>query len=136
MIKNTAIIILLLLVIYLYYQQRKGRSFTPSFLKNTSQSDYQALDTKFQEVVKVNKTFASFCQNEIGGKDIEEIRTKLNGKTLSEILEENNDYELEIDTLRRTKGELEADILAQSNSYKSLVKEKEGVIKRLEGEKK
>jgi|ERR1043165_2186834 hypothetical protein len=126
MIKNTLIIALVIALIYLYYQQRK----------NTSQSDYQDLQNKYEEVVKVNKIFANFCQEEIGGKDIAEIRTKLNGRTLSEILEENNDYELEIDTLRRSKGELETDLLAQSNSCKSLVKEKEGMIKRLEKDKK
>ena len=84
--------------------------------------------------MKVNKTFASFCQNEIGGKDMEEIRKKLDGRTLSEILEENEDYELEVDTLRRSKGELESDLLAQSNSFKSLIGEKEGMIKRLESQ--
>ena len=126
MIKNTLIIILLLLVIYLYYQQKK----------NISNADYQALENKFQELIKINKIFASFCQNEIGGKDIEEIRTKLNGHTLNEILEQNEDYELEVDTLTRTKNELEADLLSQSNGFKSLIKEKEGVIKRLEKEKK
>jgi len=83
-------------------------------------------------VVKVNKIFAKFCQQEIGGKDIEEIRNQLNGKTLKEILEQNEDYELEIDTLRRTKNELEADLLAESNSFKSLIKEKEGVVERLQ----
>ena len=126
MLKNLVIISLLCLVIYLYYQQRK----------NASNSDYPALESRFQEVVKVNKIFASFCQNEIGGKDIEEIRRKLKGKKLTEILEENEDYELEIDTLRRTKGELEADLLSQSNSFKSLQKEKDGTIRRLEKEKK
>ena len=127
MIKNALIIALLLALIYLYYQKRN--------LANNS-SDYQDLQNKFSEVVKVNKIFAQFCQNEIGGKDIQEIRTKLNGRKLTEILEQNEDYELEVDTLRRSKNELEANLLAQSNSFKSLIKEKEGMIKRLEGEKK
>jgi|ERR1044072_38102 chromosome segregation ATPase len=125
MLKNTLIIALIVLVIYLYYS------------KNTKTSaDYSELQTRFEKVVKINKIFAKFCQQEIGGQDIEEIRTKLNGKKLSELLEELEDYELEVDTLRRTKNELEADLLAQSNSFKGLVKEKEGMVKRLEQEKK
>jgi len=126
MLKNLIIIALVIVIIYLYYQKR-NLSF--------NSSDYQELQNKFQEVIKVNKTFALFCQNEIGGKDIEEIRTKLNGRTLSEILAENEDYETEVDTLTRTKNSLEADLLTQSNSYKSLIGEKEGIIKRLEQDK-
>jgi len=123
MTKNLIIIVLLLLVIYYYRQQKPATTDA-------------TLQKQLAEVVKVNKTFASFCQNEIGGKDIGEIRTKLNGRKLSEILEENEDYETEIDTLRRTKNELEADLLAQSNSFKSALREKEGTIRRLEKEKK
>ena len=126
MIKNTLIIALVIVLIYLYYQQKK----------NTSNTDYQELQSKFQEVVKVNQVFAQFCQNEIGGKDIEEIRTKLNGRKLSELLEKLEDYETDVDTLTRKKNELEQDLLAQSNSYKSLTKEKDGVIKKLTQEKK
>lgn len=128
MIKNLTIIALLLVVFYLHYQKQN--------LNSSTSPDYQDLQNKYQEVQKVNKVFASFCQNEIGGQDIEEIRTKLNGRTLSEILTQNEDYELEIDTLTRTKNELEADLLSQSNSFKSLQKEKEGTIKRLNQEKK
>ena len=73
-----------------------------------------------------------FLQNEIGGKDLTEIRTKLNGRNLSEIIEQNEDFETEIDTLTRTKKELEADLLSQSNTFNSRIKEKEGIIKRLE----
>src|SRR5688572_20436806 len=127
MIKNTALIILILLVIYLYYQQKKS---------NTSSSDYQDLQTKFQEVLKVNQVFAQFCKDEIGGQDIEEIRTKLNGRKLSELLEKLEDYETEVDTLTRKKNELEQDLLAQSNSFQSLQKEKDRIIKRLEKDKK
>jgi|ERR1043165_7784210 hypothetical protein len=122
MTKDLIIITLILVVIYLYYQPKQNsNSYSPE---------------EVQEIRRVNKTFAAFCKDEIGGQDINEIRTKLNGKKLTEILQENEDYELEVDTLRRSKGELEADLLAQSNSFKSLIKEKEGVIKRLEQEKK
>ncbi|CAI2202055.1 5781_t:CDS:2, partial [Funneliformis geosporum] len=44
---------------------------------------------EINEVKKVNQIFANFCKQEIGGKDINEIRTKLNGRQLTEILEEN-----------------------------------------------
>jgi len=121
------IILLILIIVYLWYQNKKLSS---------NDNSYPDLQTNYQEVVKVNKIFAAFCQNEIGGRDIEEIRIKLKGRKLSEILAENEDYELEVDTLTRSKNELEADLLAQSNSFKSLLKEKEGVIKRLEQEKK
>src|SRR6187397_2247724 len=99
MTKNLIIIALILLVIY-YYRQQKQPATTDAMLQK-----------QLTETIRVNKTFASFCKDEIGGKDIEEIRTKLNGRKLSEILEENEDYETEIDTLRRTKNELEADLL-------------------------
>ena len=122
MLKNTLIICLVIVIIYLYYQPKQNsNSYSPE---------------EVQEIRRVNKIFAKFCQDEIGGQDIQEIRTKLNGKKLTEILEQNEDYELEVDTLTRTKQELEADLLAQSNSFKSLIKEKAGVIKRLEQEKK
>jgi len=55
----------------------------------------------------------------------------LGEKTLDEILEENEDYETEVDTLTRSKNSLEADLLAQSNAFHSRVKEKEREIKKL-----
>ncbi|CAI2200220.1 6431_t:CDS:1, partial [Funneliformis geosporum] len=87
------------------------------------------------EVKKVNKIFADFCRNEIGGKDIQEIRTKLNGRTLSQILEENEDYETEKDELTRKKGELEAEIILLTNSRINQIQEKERIITRLKEEK-
>jgi len=127
MIKNTLIIALVIVIIYLYYQKNT---------KTNVDSNFSELRKEFLEVVKINKTFARFCQQEIGGQDINEIRTKLNGRKLSELLEKLEDYETDVDTLTRKKNELEQDLLAQSNSYKSLVKEKEGIIKRLEKDKK
>ncbi|CAG8698675.1 13661_t:CDS:2 [Funneliformis caledonium] len=91
---------------------------------------------ELQEVKKVNKIFADFCRNDIGGQDINEIRTKLNGRTLSEILEENDDYETKTDELTRKKGELEAEVIMLTNSRKNQVSEKERIITRLEQEKK
>src|SRR3954454_9238646 len=112
MIKNTLIIALLLLAIYLYYQQRKNNlaNFTGSDNPGERSPWVFAKDQEIAEVKKVNKIFADFCKNEIGGQDINEIWTKLNGRTLSELLEENKDYETTIDELTRKKGELEAEI--------------------------
>ena len=125
MTKEIIIIILLLLVIYLYYQKQNNlATFTGS-----------ASPQELQEVKKVNKIFADFCRNEIGGQDIQEIRTKLNGRTLSEILEENDDYETKTDELTRKKGELEAEVIMLTNSRKNQVSEKERIITRLKEEK-
>ena len=126
MIKNTLIIALVIVIIYLYYQKQNNlATFTGS-------DNPQEL----QEVKKVNKIFADFCRNEIGGSDINEIRTKLNGRTLSEILEENDDYETETDELKRTKGELEDEVISLTNSRKNQIQEKERIITRLTEEKK
>jgi hypothetical protein len=59
---------------------------------------------------------AGFCRNEIGGQDINEIRTKLNGRKLIDILEENEDYETSLDELKRKKGELEMEVVSLSNA--------------------
>ncbi|CAI2201521.1 19155_t:CDS:2, partial [Funneliformis geosporum] len=100
--------------IYLYYQQRKNNlaSFTGS--DNPQE---------IAEVKKVNQIMAQFCKNEIGGQDINEIRTKLNGRKLVEILEENEDYETTIDELTRKKGELEAEQKDLGAKYKKKAKQ-------------
>ena len=103
---NLIIIILILLALIYFYRKK------PLFLDPKNGSD----------------------TSEIGGQDLKEIRTKLNGRNLSEILEQNEDFETEIDTLTRKKQELESELLTQSNSYRSLIKEKEGIIKKLESE--
>ncbi|CAI2182399.1 1392_t:CDS:2 [Funneliformis geosporum] len=115
-------------LIYLYYQNRKQNTLT-NFTNSASSQE-------INEVKKVNQIFADFCRNEIGGQDINEIRTKLNGRTLTEILEENEDYETTVDGLKRTKGELEAEITLLTNSRKNQVQEKERIITRLKEEKK
>src|SRR3954464_4304499 len=128
MIKNTLIIALVIVIIYLYYRHRSQNN-----LANFTGSDNPQ---QIAEVKKVNKIFADFCRNEIGGSDINEIRTKLNGRTLTEILEENDDYETTIDQLKRTKGELEAEVISLNTSRKNQVSEKQRIITRLEQEKK
>src|SRR3954451_21073183 len=113
MLKNTLIIALLLLVIYLYYQQRQNNlaTFTgsedPQEMGERSPLDLQS---KYDEVKKVNQIMAKFCREEIGGQDINEIRAKLNGRKLVEVLEENDDYETTVDELKRKKGELEMEL--------------------------
>jgi chromosome segregation ATPase len=62
--------------------------------------------------------------------ELAEIKTKLGEKSLDELLEENEDYETEVDTLTRTKNSLEADLLAQSNAFQSRLKEKDREIKK------
>ncbi|CAI2196357.1 15586_t:CDS:1 [Funneliformis geosporum] len=127
MLKNTLIIALLILVIYLYYQKQNTLA---NFTGSTGNLE------EIAEVKKVNKIFADFCKNEIGGQDINEIRTKLNGRTLTEILEENEDYETKTDELTRKKGELEAEITSLTTASKNRVNEKERLITRIQEEKK
>src|SRR3954453_7857329 len=115
MLKNTLIIALVIVIIYLYYQQQNN---LPTFTGSDNPQE-------IAEVKKVNQIFADFCKNEIGGQDINEIRTKLNGRQLTEILEENEDYETTVDGLKRKKGELEAEITLLTNSRKNQVQEKE-----------
>src|SRR3954470_15197478 len=126
MLKNTLIIALVIVIIYLYYQQQNNLA---TFTGSTNPQ-------QIQEVKKVNQILADFCKNEIGGQDINEIRTKLNGRTLSEILEENDDYETTVDQLKRKKGELEAEVVSLNTAWKNRVGEKERIITRIQAEKK
>ncbi|CAI2201198.1 19753_t:CDS:2, partial [Funneliformis geosporum] len=111
--------------IYLYYQQRKNNlaNFTGSDNPGERSPWAFSKDQEIAEVKKVNKIFADFCKNEIGGQDINEIRAKLNGRTLAELLEENEDYETSIDELKRTKGELEAEQKDLGAKYKKKAKQ-------------
>src|ERR1043165_8448754 len=52
-------------------------------------------------------------------------------KKLDKLVEENEDYETEVDTLTRTKNSLEQDLTAQSNSFQSRLREKDREIERL-----
>src|SRR3954462_2514776 len=121
--KDLIIIALVIALIYLYYQNRKNHLATFTGSDNPQQ---------IQEVKKVNQVFADFCKNEIGGSDINEIRSQLNGRTFIEILEENDDYETTVDELKRKKGELEAEVIMLTNSRKNQVSEKARIITRLQ----
>ena len=81
-----------------------------------------------------HKTLASFLKHELGGQDLKELRTKLNGKTLDEILEENETWENQVDTLTRAKRELEAEIISLTNAWKNRLGEKERTITRLQAD--
>src|SRR4051794_11120874 len=112
MLKNTLIIALIILAIYLYYQQKK-----PSLLTRTTASDSSELTT--------------FLQTNLNSNNLEELKTKLGEKTLNELLEENEDYETEVDTLTRTKNSLEQDLTAQAEAFQSRLREKDREIKKL-----
>src|SRR5687767_6096297 len=102
MLKETLIILLLIALIY-YYRQSQNK---PNLDKLVGEEN-----TKLFE--------------------LQELKTKLGGKTLDELLEENEDYETEVDTLTRTKNSLEQDLLAQSNAFQNRLREKEREIKKL-----
>jgi chromosome segregation ATPase len=115
MLKNALIIALLLLVIYLYYQQKKN-----NFLTGTT-----------SEVKEVDPSFSNFLQTKLNSNNLPELKTKLGEKTLDELIEENEDYETEVDTLTRTKNSLEQDLTAQAQAFQSRLKEKDREVKKL-----
>ena len=118
------IILILCLVIYFYYQRQK-LTFSPDGSSPDFTADNQT------ELNQANQTLTVFLRNNLNSNSLEELKRKLNEKTLDEILEENEDYETEIDTLTRTKNSLEADLLAQSNAFQARIKEKDREVKKL-----
>jgi chromosome segregation ATPase len=118
MIKNTLLICLVIVIIYLYYQQNKKyrqlHSATSDLIFNPSENE-----------------LTSFLKDQLNSANLEELKSKLGEKNLNEILEENEDYETEVDTLTRTKNSLEADLLSQSNAYNVRLKEKDRELKKL-----
>src|ERR1043166_5717661 len=118
MIKNTLIVVLVIVMIYLYYQQNKKyrqlHSATSDLVFNPSENE-----------------LTSFLRTNLNSQNLEELKTKLGSKTLDELIEENEDYETEVDTLTRTKNSLEADLLAQSNSFQARIREKDREVKKL-----
>src|SRR6266487_5398566 len=121
------IILILCLVIYFYYQKRK-LAFSPDGSSPDFTVDNQ---TELNQANQANQALVAFLRDQLNSQSLEELKTKLNEKTLNELIEENEDYETEIDTLTRTKNSLEADLLAQSNAFQSRVKEKEREVKKL-----
>ena len=114
MTKEIIIIALLLLVIYLYYQNQKSRKLSAErIFVGTDNSTSQTL----MNLLNVNS--------------LEELKTKLGSKTLDELIEENEDYETEVDTLTRTKNSLEQDLTAQAESFQARIREKDRENKKL-----
>ena len=101
MTKEIIVIVLLLIVLYLYYQQQ-GIQTIRTFLKEQLNSD-----------------------------DLEELKTKLGEKSLDKLIEENEDYETEVDTLTRTKNSLEQDLTAQAEAFQARQREKDRELKKL-----
>ena len=115
MLKNTVIICLVIVIIYLYYQNENFRS-RPTI--DLTQTGFFSADI-------------NFLKERLNSNSLEELKTKLGEKTLNEILEENEDYETEVDTLTRSKNSLETDLLAQSNAFQSRQREKAREIEKL-----
>src|SRR3954471_13113757 len=112
--KDLIIIALIVATIYLYHQNRKLRKLSAErVLVGTDNSTSQTL----LNLLNVNS--------------LEELKEKLGEKSLDELLEENEDYETEVDTLTRTKNSLEQDLLAQSNGFQNRLREKDREIKKL-----
>ena len=63
--------------------------------------------------------------------ELAEIKSKLGEKSLDELIEENEDYETEVDTLTRAKNSLEKDLEAQSKAFQSRLREKDREVKKL-----
>src|ERR1044072_924060 len=112
MTKEIIIIALIVALIYLYYQNRKK----PNLLTSSSENSTE---------------LTTFLQTNLNSNNLEELKTKLGEKTLDELLEENEDYETEVDTLTRKSNSLEQDLTAQSKGYDSRLREKDREIKKL-----
>ena len=106
MTREIIIIALIIVLIYLYYQKKK------KFIGDMTQ-----LDQTLMNLLNVSS--------------LEELKTKLGEKNLDEIIEENEDYETEVDTLTRTKISLEQDLTAQAESFQSRLREKDRENKKL-----
>jgi len=112
MLKNTLIVVLVIVIIYLYYQQKKT-----NFLTGTTTSDSSEL--------------TSFLKEQLNSNNLAELKSKLGEKTLDKLIEENEDWETEVDTLTRTKNSLEQDLTTQANAFQVRLREKDRELKKL-----
>ena len=110
MTKELIIIALLVLVIY-YWKQNQAKEQS--------------------EPTQTNQDWTSFLKSNLNSNSLAELKTKLNNKTLVEILEQNEDYETEVDALTRSKNSLEQDLTAQANAFQSRIREKDRELKKL-----
>src|ERR1043166_9675872 len=113
MLKNALIIALIILAIYLYYQQKKPSLLTGTTAENSTSE------------------LTAFLKDNLNSDSLEELKAKLGEKTLDELLEENEDYETEVDTLTRSKNSLEADLATQAEAFQARQREKDREIKKL-----
>src|SRR5437762_585810 len=131
-------IIIILLLIALFYYYRKSQT-QPAFLSGGDSGDELA------QTKSANLTLTNFLRNQLNSsslerssdnlnKLLEELQTKLGEKTLDELLEENEDYETEVDTLTRTKNSLEQDLTAQAEAFQARLREKDREIKKVKEE--
>src|SRR3954453_7906248 len=112
--KDLIIIALIVAIIYLYHQNRKFRKLSAErVLDGTDNSTSQTL----LNLLNVNS--------------LEELKEKLGEKSLNELLEENEDYETEVDTLTRTKNSLEQDLTTQAEAFQARLREKDRELKKL-----
>ncbi|CAI2199256.1 19646_t:CDS:2, partial [Funneliformis geosporum] len=63
-----------------------------------------ASSQEINEVKKVNQIFADFCRNEIGGQDINEIRTKLNVNEKERLITRITQEKKELETKYKKKA--------------------------------
>ena len=115
MVKETLIILLLIALIYYYRKSQKPLTFTGTSSAGT------------EELAQTT----NFLKDQLNSNSLQELKTKLGSKTLDELLEENEDYETEVDTLTRTKDSLEADLTAQAEAFQARLREKAREIKKL-----
>src|SRR4051794_33450284 len=126
MLKNTLIIVLIVLVIYLYYSQKTNS------LTFTGTDAIVSEGKGFAEDLGKNiETIHTFLKEQLNSNSLEELKTKLGEKSLDELLEENEDYETEVDTLTRTKNSLEQDLTTQAEAFQSRLREKDREVKKL-----
>jgi DNA repair exonuclease SbcCD ATPase subunit len=119
------IIVLLLITLFYYYRQSQTQ---PAFLDGGDSGG------ELDQVKSANQTLVSFLRNQLNSNSLEELKTKLGEKTLDELIEENEDYETEIDTLTRTKNSLEQDLTAQSEAFQARLREKDREVKKFKEE--
>jgi len=119
MTKTLIALAILALIIY-YYQQKK----------ETKPAETNQIQTELDQTKQANQTLINFLKNQLNSNSLEELKTKLAGKSLNELLEENSDWETEVDSLTRTKNSLEADLLAQSNAFQNRLREKDRELKK------
>lgn len=141
MTKTLIVIAIIALIIYCYWKQKaeaKNHLEEKNWLEEDEVSTYYNFSlfnlNQENQISSDSKEWIDFMKPNLNSSNLEELKTKLNGKTLDELIEENSDWETEVDTLTRTKNSLEADLLAQSNAFQNRLREKDREVKKLKEE--